>query len=163
MTSPTLVAESWESLFRAQVSVVRRLAADDIWDVVSMREYDVLLTLSRCTGVGLRMHELNREILLSQPSLSRMVERLHARGLVTRTSAPGDGRGTVVALTPEGRAVQRRIGRQHVESISRNLGSALEETELTELRRLCDKIRRTDPAAQTTTPGPHAPQTGRTT
>jgi len=120
----------------------------------------VLFTLSRCSTLGLRMHELNREILLSQPSLSRMVERLQARGFVTRTPADGDGRGTVVALTPEGRAVQRRIGRKHVESINRALGSVLDAAELAELRRLCDKIRRADPVSQPTSS--YASQTGRT-
>ena len=58
-------AEAWEALFRAQVAVMRNLAADDVWDELSMREYDVLFTLGRAPGRRLRLHDLNREILLS--------------------------------------------------------------------------------------------------
>jgi len=41
-------AETWESLFRAQVSVMRRLQRDPEFKELTMREYDVLFNLSRC-------------------------------------------------------------------------------------------------------------------
>jgi len=88
-------AEAWEALFRAQVTLMRRLQADDIWGDLSMREYDVLFTLSRCPD-GLRMRDLNAYVLLSQPSLSRLVDRLEAAGLVRRVVVPDDARGTTV-------------------------------------------------------------------
>ena len=133
--------EAWESLLRAQVTVLRRLAGDDVWDPISMREYDVLFTLSRCPSGRARLHELNREILLSQPSLSRMVERLESAGYVAREPDPADRRGTVVALTEPGAAMQRRIGTRHATSIRRYLGPALDIDELNTLRALCDKLR----------------------
>ncbi|MDN5545350.1 MAG: MarR family transcriptional regulator, partial [Rhodococcus sp. (in: high G+C Gram-positive bacteria)] len=46
VSTTELATDAWEALFRAQVSVMRRLSADDVWDQVSMREYDVLFTLS---------------------------------------------------------------------------------------------------------------------
>ncbi|MER5838554.1 hypothetical protein ABT116_49885, partial [Streptomyces sp. NPDC002130] len=46
VSTTELATDAWEALFRAQVSVLRRLAADDVWDQVTMREYDVLFTLS---------------------------------------------------------------------------------------------------------------------
>lgn len=140
MRTAELAAASWESLFRAQVAVMRQLAADDIWGPISVREYDVLFNLSRGTG-GLRLYELNREILLSQPSLSRLVERLEDQGLVTRVNAPDDGRGTLVMLTPAGRELQRQVGRRHVASIRSRLAPALADEEMVTLTHLCDKIR----------------------
>jgi DNA-binding MarR family transcriptional regulator len=133
--------ESWEALFRAQVTVLRRLAGDDVWEPVTMREYDVLFTLSRCPDSRARLHELNREVLLSQPSLSRMVERMESAGYVAREPDPADRRGTVVALTDSGAAMQRRIGTRHATSIRRYLGPALDTDELNTLRTLCDKLR----------------------
>ena len=59
-------AEAWESLFRAQVTVMRRLLADDIWGDLSMREYDVLFTLALAPGETLRLRELNENILMAQ-------------------------------------------------------------------------------------------------
>ena len=48
-----------------------------------MKEYDVLYTLSKCSN-PIRLSELNRHVLLSQPALSRMVDRLveHAYRIV---------------------------------------------------------------------------------
>jgi len=136
-----LAAESWEALFRAQSALLRRFAADDVWDPISLREYDVLFTLSRCPDHRARLRDLNREVLLSQPSLSRMVERMEAAGLVTREPDRSDGRGTVVALTADGEAMQRSVGRRHAASIRRFVGPALDEDELRTLQRLCDKLR----------------------
>ena len=136
-----LAAEAWESLFRAQVTVMRRFSRDDVWAQLSMREYDVLFTLSRFGPRPIRLNELNEHILLSQPSLSRMVERLEAVGLLRRGPSNDDRRGTVISLTPDGAEIQRRIGRQHVRTIGRYVGEALDDDELQTLRDLCDKLR----------------------
>ena len=134
-------SEAWESLFRAQVTVMRRLQADRIWDELSMREYDVLFTLSRAPGQRLRLRDLNRSILLSQPSLSRLVERLEQAGLVERCGAVEDARGTTVRLTARGAALQREVGRRHVRTIHRYVAGALSAGELATLTRLTEKLR----------------------
>lgn len=141
-TAPTRVAaEAWEALFRAQVAIMRRLERDDIWGELTMREYDVLFQLSRASGRALRLRELNENILLSQPSLSRMVERLEARGLVARGRVADDGRGVSVHLTDAGAACQREIGRRHVWTIRRYVGAALGEQDLRALTDLCTRLR----------------------
>jgi len=134
-------AQAWESLFRAQVALMRRFQADDVWGDVSIREYDVLFTLSTCPGGSARLRDLAENSLLTQPSLSRLVERLEADGLVTRDPVPGDGRGVAVTLTARGRSVQREVGRRHAESIRRYVGGALDADELAALRALTDKLR----------------------
>lgn len=135
------VSDAWEALFRAQVTVLRRLQDDDVWDEVSLREYDVLFALSGAPGATLRQRDLQEASLLSQPSLSRLVDRLAAAGLVERRPVPGDGRGVAVVLTEEGRRVQRTVGRRHVRSIERLLGRALDADELATLRTLLDRLR----------------------
>lgn len=122
---------------------MRRFTADDIWGTISMREYDVLFTLSNCPAHSLRLHDLNHEILLSQPSLSRLCERLDKLGYLTRGPDPMDKRGTVVALTDDGLAVQREIGRKHAARIRRYVGDALTDDELRTLTELCTKLRLT--------------------
>ncbi len=134
-------AQAWESLFRAQVAIMRRLQRDDIWGEVSLREYDVLFTLSRCPGHAVRLRELAETSLLSQPSLSRMVERLEAKGWVRRSPAADDGRGVVVSLTPAGAELQRAVGRRHVATIHHYVAPALDATELAQLEALTEKLR----------------------
>jgi DNA-binding MarR family transcriptional regulator len=104
-----------------------------------MKEYDVLYTLSKCPD-PIRLSELNRHVLLSQPALSRMVDRLADRGLVSRATDPRDGRGVRLALTTEGLAVQRRIGRLHGRSVAQAMLTRLTPTELRQLEELCAKL-----------------------
>ena len=101
-----LANDAWEAMLSAHASLMKRFAAQDIWQDLSMREYDVLYTLSKCPD-PVRLSELNRHVLLSQPALSRMVDRLTERGLVERQSDPVDGRVVRLSLTGAGRALQR--------------------------------------------------------
>src|SRR5271170_5406580 len=103
--------DAWEALLGVHATVMRDLAGQDIWQDLSMREYDVLYTLSKCAG-PIRISELNRHVLLSQPALSRLVDRLAERGLIERFADPADGRGVRLALTEGGLAVQREVGRR---------------------------------------------------
>jgi DNA-binding MarR family transcriptional regulator len=134
-------AEAWESLFRAQVALMRRFQRDDVWGDLTIREYDVLFTLAGCPDGTARIRDLGENSLLTQPSLSRMVERLELAGLVTRGPVEGDARGVAVGLTEDGWRVQREIGRRHVRTIRRLVGGALDSDELATLRTLTDKLR----------------------
>lgn len=137
--SAKTAAPAWEALFRAQVHLMRHFEESKDFAPLSSREYDVLFTLARCGGAA-RMRDLVPHLLLSQPSLSRMVDRLTSDGLLERRIADGDGRGVIVALTGRGAELQRRVGRRHVRSISSRLDAQLTEDEQIELRRLCAKL-----------------------
>jgi DNA-binding MarR family transcriptional regulator len=136
-----LAAETWESLFRAQVAVMRKLQSAPAFKSLALNEYDVLFTLSRCPSGWLRLNELNDHVLLSQSSLSRLVERLEKRGLVERMPAPGDGRGILIQLTEAGSELQKQIGREHVRDIAALVAPALTAAEQRELLRLTEKLR----------------------
>jgi DNA-binding MarR family transcriptional regulator len=120
---------------------MKKFAAEDIWRDVSMREYDVLYTLSKCPGPQ-RLSDLNRHVLLSQPALSRLVDRLAERGLVERLADPADGRGVRLALTPAGRDLQRQVGGRHARSVARAMTAGLTPAELRQLEALCRKLAR---------------------
>jgi DNA-binding MarR family transcriptional regulator len=131
--------DAWEALMSAHVSLIRRFNAEEVWEDLSMKEYDVLYTLSKCPE-PIRQTDLNRHVLLSQPALSRMVDRLADQGLVERVVDPGDRRGLRLSLTEEGRAVQRRIGRRHGRSVAREMLKELTPDELRQLEELCRKL-----------------------
>ncbi|HEY6799471.1 MAG TPA: MarR family transcriptional regulator [Agromyces sp.] len=142
MADRALTVAAWESLFRAQVTVMRALAAEFPSEIISLNEYDVLFNITRAPQRRLRLKDLNRTVLITQPSVSRLVDRLATRGLVTKTHDPADGRGTIVAITQEGFELFRRVAFSHVDAITRHVGSALDEQELTALAALCDRLRR---------------------
>ncbi|HTX28486.1 MAG TPA: MarR family transcriptional regulator [Streptosporangiaceae bacterium] len=134
-----LANDAWEALLSAHAVLMKHFAAEDIWAEASMREYDVLYTLSRCPE-PIRLSELNRHVLLSQPALSRLVDRLAERGLIGREPDPADGRGVLVSLSGAGRAVQRRIGRQHARGVARAMTAGLDPAEIRQLETICQKL-----------------------
>jgi DNA-binding MarR family transcriptional regulator len=140
-----LANDAWEALLSAHAALVKRFAAEDTWAEVSMREYDVLYTLSKCPE-PVRLSELNRHVLLSQPALSRLVDRLAERGLVQRCADPADGRGVRLVLTEAGRARQRQVGQGHARSVARSLTAALTPGELRQLETICAKLAAPAPA-----------------
>jgi DNA-binding MarR family transcriptional regulator len=139
--TPRESSETWEALFRTQVELLRRFRRDDVWHELSLDEYDVLYTLASSPGHAARIRDLHDRSLLTQPSLSRMVERLEAAGLVRRGPVEGDRRGVAVTLTDEGLRLQRLVGGRHVRSIDRVVGEALDADELATLRALLDRLR----------------------
>ncbi|NYE94699.1 DNA-binding MarR family transcriptional regulator [Psychromicrobium silvestre] len=143
MSDLKLSVDSWESFFRAQVRVLQRLQRDPVFKKISIREYDVLYTLSNCPSGWVRLNELNRNVLLTQPSMSRLVERLEARGLIQRRAAEEDRRGVEIGLTQAGRELQKTIGREHAQDIHCLFSSSLSEQEMRELIRLSNKLEAT--------------------
>lgn len=150
MIRTSLANHAWESLLTAHATILRDFADDPIWREynLTMREYDVLYTLAKF-GAPSRLGELQHNVLLSQPALSRMVDRLARRGLIARNDDAEDGRAIRVELTDAGREVQRAVGRAHARSVGRCVGSALDTDELHELARLTAKL---TAAAQDGTP-----------
>lgn len=143
---------AWESLLTAHAVLMRGFADESIWKDhgLAMREYDVLYTLAKCGGRGAengdrracaaRIGDLQQGVLLSQPALSRMVDRLAARDLVERIEDEDDGRAVRVRLTADGLELQRAVGRAHARSVARAVGGALDPDEQRELQRLTAKL-----------------------
>ena len=145
MSDRSEAVDAWEALYRAQVTVMRRLRTGFPDDELSMSEYDVLFNLSRMPGHAARIRDLNRRLLLTQPSVSRLLDRIAARALITKSEDPRDARGTIVTLTAEGAAMFRRVGARHAAAIA-EIMTVLTPAELRELRTLTDKLREgTDP------------------
>jgi DNA-binding MarR family transcriptional regulator len=140
MASTSTAVTAWESLFRAQVGVMRALAAEFPTDLLSLNEYDVLFNLSLQADRSARLRDINDLVLISQPSVSRLVDKLTKRGLVGKCPDANDGRGTVVRLTDEGYALYRQVALEHVKVISRVMTIELDDDELSTLTALTDRI-----------------------
>lgn len=138
-----LANDAWEALLTAHAKLMRGYQAADIWDGVTMREYDVLYALSK-SATPLPLGDLTRFVLLSQPALSRMVDRLVGRGLVERAPDREDGRRVLLSLSDAGRQLQREIGRRHARSVAAAMSPALTDEELAQLEQLCRRLVQTD-------------------
>jgi DNA-binding MarR family transcriptional regulator len=141
MTDRRLAIDAWESLFRAQHEVLEEISDDFDPTTLSQAEYDVLLTVTRGDGMTARLRDVTANMLISQPSVSRLVDRMVARGLISKCADPDDGRGSLVRATEEGAATFRRIAASHGRAIAERM-SVLDDDELAQLRELTAKLRR---------------------
>jgi DNA-binding MarR family transcriptional regulator len=101
-------SDAWEALFRAQVSIMRDLRREFTDVGMSMNEYDVLFNTYRAPEHRIRLRELNSSVLITQSSVSRLVDRLVARGFMVKLEDELDARGR--ARVPRRR---RRAHREH--------------------------------------------------
>ncbi|GAA2010737.1 MarR family winged helix-turn-helix transcriptional regulator [Microbacterium ulmi] len=140
MTDRRLAIDAWESLFRAQHEIFEEISADFDTGVLAQGEYDVLLTVMRGPGRTARLRDVTANMLISQPSVSRLVDRMAARGLISKCPDPDDGRGALVRATEEGASAFLDVATVHGRSIIERM-SGLTDEELEQLRALTSKLR----------------------
>jgi len=134
------VVLAWARLVRAQTAVLSAVEADlKAAGFPPLAWYDALLELSR-RPEGLRPFELEKEMLLAQYNLSRLVDRLEKAGYVTRSPCPDDARGHVITLNSDGKALMKRMWPTYRAAIARHVGGKLDETEAAELAALLGKL-----------------------
>jgi DNA-binding MarR family transcriptional regulator len=108
----------WRSLMRIVLALPRRLDSDLARTVgITANEYTTLMCLSEAPGRQLRMADLASAAALSASRMTRMVDDLQNRGLVTKQTSTEDGRGNVAKLTPAGLTKLRRAWPTHLASV----------------------------------------------
>lgn len=103
-------------------------------------DFDVLASLRR-SGAPYKLTptELAGTTMVTSGAVTKRVDRLVRQGLVERTVSETDGRGRVIALTPEGKRVQERLHPQHLANEER-LIAPLDADERRQLGRLLSKL-----------------------
>jgi len=119
------------SIMRAQQIVLA--AVDEAlrpFDLTFAR-YEALMLLSFSRRGALPLGKMSQRLMLHQASVTNIVNRLEAQGLVRRVPHPTDGRTTLAELTDEG----RRLAADATEAVHRSeFGlTALGEPELGDL------------------------------
>jgi DNA-binding MarR family transcriptional regulator len=107
---------------------------------LTFESFSVIVTLRR-GGPPFEMNPtaLYRESLLSSGAITNRIDRVEAEGLVKRLPNPKDRRGTIVRLTPKGRALADRAIKLHFEALAESLGD-LSEAERAQLAALLGKL-----------------------
>src|SRR5580698_9537221 len=111
-----------ESLWRALMRIVKALPRDLDSDLLrgsglSASEYTTIMHLSEAPNRELRMNDLASATGLSASRMTRLVDDLQSRLLVTKVASFTDARGNVARLTPRGMAKLRTAWPVHLASV----------------------------------------------
>jgi DNA-binding MarR family transcriptional regulator len=91
---------------------------------LSEGEFDVLATLRRAGPPFERTPgDLSASTMVTSGAVTKRIDRLEQRGLVTRRVSDADGRGRVIALTPEGRELIDEVMTAHMTNEHRLLAA----------------------------------------
>jgi len=104
-------------------------------------EFEAMLRLARSEDRRLRMADLATQTAMSASGLSRLVDRLSARGLVGREACAEDGRGAFAALTDDGAEVLAGLLPDHLALIDEVLVGALPREQVEALTRALRAVR----------------------
>lgn len=101
-------------------------------------QFDIIATLGNTEGMSCR--ELGERTLITKGTLTGVLDRLEAAGIVQRTPRADDARGIHVRLTRKGDAEFRRVFAVHIRHCGKSF-AVLSEAEMNRLDELLEKLR----------------------
>ena len=107
---------------------------------ISVKEFDVLITLFNAPDGRLRMTELADRVVLSPSGVTHLVTRLERDGLLQRIVDENDRRSFFAALTPAGQGRLRESRPTHNEVVRNYLTRRLTANQLDAMGGLLHKI-----------------------
>jgi DNA-binding MarR family transcriptional regulator len=132
---------AWTGLLRAHAALVQALDRElESTHGLPLTQYEVLLHLERAPEHRLRMSDLARSVLLSQSGVTRLVDRLEARGLVARAQCPEDRRVLWTQMTDEGHRRLLEARPTHLAGIRARFLDRFDENELRALGDAWERI-----------------------
>lgn len=120
LTLMGLLAETWASLTSRTAAHLARFG-------LAPAEFEVCLRLARSPEGLLRMSDLAAQTTLTSSGITRVVDRLVERGLVTRQACATDRRTTYAVISPAGRDLLAEVLPGHVELVEQWLVAPLRE------------------------------------
>ena len=135
-------ARFWVVLARAHHAISEYMAHSIAALGIGLTDFAVLEVLLH--KGPLSMCEIAGKVLLANASMTSAVDRLERRGLVQRSSGRQDRRVRVVDLTPEGRALARRLFAQH----ERDIDALMVDLSTTEREQVRDRLKKVGLRAQ---------------
>jgi len=89
---------------------------------LSAQQYNALRLLEVVFPAGVQTMEIGRQLISRMPDMTRMIDRLEKRGLITRTRLPENRRVVAVLITDAGRKLLWEMSDAVREMLDRQLG-----------------------------------------
>ena len=102
-------------------------------------QFDVIATLGDTDGMTCA--ELSNATLVTKGTLTGVLDRLVAKGLIKREAIPGDRRCIKIRLTEKGEALFRKVFAAHIAHIRPFFERALSQKDVEQMRTLLLRVR----------------------
>ena len=134
------IANGWEdcalgvtavtSLMRVHQVLAKR--ADQVLAPIDLTfsRYELLIRLYFHDGGSQPLSQLGKQLQIHQTSITSLVDKLEAQGLIRRTPHPTDRRSTIAQITPAGRALTSKAIELLNAELYRDLGLTGDEARL---------------------------------
>ena len=131
---------AWRAFLRSHAMVSRSLERAFEGSDLTLAGYGVLLMISEAPESRRRLHEIAEAIGLTKSGLTRLIDRLEARGFVERHACELDKRGQYAVMTAAGRRAFRRAAPGHLAAIAARFADHLGPAELATLTRALERV-----------------------
>ncbi len=105
---------------------------------LTLGRFETMQVLARCGPC--RVSDIAEDLAIGWAGASKIVDRVEAAGHCRRRANPDDGRSSLVALTPSGRAVLRRATVGFTAVLEERLTAALSPAQLDHLGRALSRL-----------------------
>ncbi len=135
------VVSAWARLLQVAPTLLASVEADlKTAGLPPSQWYDALSGLERAPLTEMMPSEIERQLLLTQCTTSRLIDRLVAEGLAQRVVHPEDRRRQIIRLAEPGRALINRMWPVYAEAIERHVGRKLDGADARVLIRILEKL-----------------------
>lgn len=132
---------AWHGMITVYSRIMRDLDRDLLAaHQISVREFDVLITLANAPDYRLNMSELAARVMLTPSGLTRLLERMERAHLVEREHDVTDGRRFLAVLTDGGARRLEEARTTHNAVIRAHLTGRLSGKELRDLGAVWAKV-----------------------
>jgi MarR family transcriptional regulator, 2-MHQ and catechol-resistance regulon repressor len=132
--------------YHSLVAVLQKFLEDN---GITGAQFGVLRCLSDAGDEGLMLSEVSKRLLVTCGNTTGVVDRLEQAGYLRRVRPSGDRRVVLAQLTPEGKALFRRLMPEYL-SLVRELLSGLTTEEQELIAGYCQRIHETAEARRQT-------------
>lgn len=131
---------AWRTYIETSGDLLRAIEKDLAPFGLDRGDYQLLAMLSEAPDQRLRMCDLADSLRLTRSGLTRRMDGVLKKKLVTRVQSEEDGRAAYASLTPKGLELLKQAAPEHLESVRRLMIDLLSPAEIKAMASAFGKI-----------------------
>lgn len=131
---------AWRTYIETSGDLLRAIEKDLAPFGLDRGDYQLLAMLSEAPEQQLRMCDLADSLRLTRSGLTRRMDGVLKKKLVTRVQSEEDGRAAYASLTPKGLELLKQVAPEHLESVRRLMIDLLSPSEIKAIASAFGKI-----------------------